>query len=774
MEAAGLVLGALGISGLFTACIQNFDIVVNSRNFGHEFDLLCTQLGLQRIRLVLWGESLGLVPGPSEKRIPYHTTIERDDIRPAIESTLNHLCLLLQNAEVVTGRYKLEDGMDGAQEIQPASSTGLTIFRERFESFKARIRKNQKAKSTWEVTRWAIHDSAKFKAMIGNIKDLMDGLESITSTLGVLERQQALLTEEVESISDTRSLRLLQEVASSHETSPSLKIVSGAASIRLSIAESSCLPESNQSKITGSSQSFYTAPSQKMEKSLLPVLGEDSSILNPTDDTSRPPLAWNNGGRTHWERLVAMAVGQQNHSDPTLEKPDPREGGSGDVLRQVELQPSAEGVPQNQRVISNLISKMPTALPQLKFDSGSLHYGEALAAVKQHDEEVWKEKSTTLVVSADKCVSAARRVFLELRSIRNAAVPFISAAPIGDDLDKVLASIEGPPDTPYEGGIFRIGVRFPDSPAEPPILRFQTRVYHPNIDPKGNICADYQQWWSDPTLQSYMFSIASRSGGSWFSESFSNRYSLGALLTALCGLLACPNVDDTLVPEIAATYINEYESYCGIARSYTIKYATADQLSGETVDFEESVSWAGLQTGSPAASTLMQDGPSDGSVPYNGSYHENTVDRDDASSVRTPRPMFVPSGEGEELNGSTEQLRVQKEGLEDRYRGLRKQAKSVENFKMLQEAKEKLSVKKQNFDNRRERLNRQINWNHEIQDKRNQELRAGWLNEKTGRLNRRVTEMEKEMEVLEEEMEVLEELREELERRERELIDPIL
>ncbi|KAJ3528123.1 hypothetical protein NM208_g10356 [Fusarium decemcellulare] len=622
MEAAGLVLGALGISGLFTACIQNFDIVVNSRNFGHEFDLLCTQLGLQRIRLVLWGESLGLVPGPSEKRIPYHTMIERDDIRPAIESTLNHLCLLLQNAEVVTGKYKLEDGVKGVQEIQPASSTGLAIFRERFESFKARIRKNQKAKSTWEVTRWAIHDSAKFKAMIGNIKDLMDGLESITSTLGVLERQHALLTEEVESISDTRSLRLLQEVASSHETSPSLRIVSGAASIRLSIAESSCLPGSNKSRITGSSQSFHTAPLQQLEETSLPALGEDSPILNLTDGTSRPPRALDNGGRTRLRRLEVIAAEQQNHSDPISDKPDPEEG---DESREVELPPSEDGVSQNQRVISNLMGKMPAALPELKFDSGSLHYGEALAVVKQFDEETWREKSTTLVVRAHLCESAARRVFLELRSIRNAGVPFISAAPVGDNLDMVLASIEGPPDTPYEGGIFRIGVKFADSLAEAPVLRFRTRIYHPNIDPMGNVCADYQEWWNDPSLQSYMSSVTTHSGRSWFSEGTSNRYSLGALLTALCGLLACPNVEDPLVPEIATTYITEYERYCDIARSYTIKYATADQASPETLDFEDSTSWPGLQTPRRPAATSLQE--------------------DRTSST----PLFLPEGEGEEL-----------------------------------------------------------------------------------------------------------------------------
>jgi len=45
-EAAGLVFGVLGVSGLFTACIENFDIVVKARAFGEEFDLLCTLVSL--------------------------------------------------------------------------------------------------------------------------------------------------------------------------------------------------------------------------------------------------------------------------------------------------------------------------------------------------------------------------------------------------------------------------------------------------------------------------------------------------------------------------------------------------------------------------------------------------------------------------------------------------------------------------------------------------------------------------------------------------------
>jgi ubiquitin-conjugating enzyme E2 G1 len=42
--------------------------------------------------------------------------------------------------------------------------------------------------------------------------------------------------------------------------------------------------------------------------------------------------------------------------------------------------------------------------------------------------------------------------------------------------------LAGPPDTPYEGGVFRALLKFPeDYPLSPPKLRFTSRVWHPNI-----------------------------------------------------------------------------------------------------------------------------------------------------------------------------------------------------------------------------------------------------------------------------------------------------
>lgn len=51
--------------------------------------------------------------------------------------------------------------------------------------------------------------------------------------------------------------------------------------------------------------------------------------------------------------------------------------------------------------------------------------------------------------------------------------------------------IEGPSQSPYEGGFFKLELFLPeDYPMEPPKARFLTKIYHPNIDKLGRICLD--------------------------------------------------------------------------------------------------------------------------------------------------------------------------------------------------------------------------------------------------------------------------------------------
>lgn len=122
--------------------------------------------------------------------------------------------------------------------------------------------------------------------------------------------------------------------------------------------------------------------------------------------------------------------------------------------------------------------------------------------------------------------------------------------------------IKGPPDSPYENGLFKLQVKIPQNyPFDPPQIRFSTFIYHPNIDDKGRICADI---------------LKKGEKGGW-----NPALNLSTTLLLLSQLLAQPNPDDPLDAEIAKEYQFDYPTFKQKATEFTKKYANKDQLLSE-------------------------------------------------------------------------------------------------------------------------------------------------------------------------------------------------
>ena len=126
-----------------------------------------------------------------------------------------------------------------------------------------------------------------------------------------------------------------------------------------------------------------------------------------------------------------------------------------------------------------------------------------------------------------------------------------SAGPIDEkDLFHWQATIMGPDDSPYQGGLFFLNIHFPNEyPFKPPKCQFTTRIYHPNINGNGSICLDIlkDQWSPALTITKVLISISS--------------------------LLCDPNPNDPLVPEIARLYKDDKVKYEATAREWTRQYA---------------------------------------------------------------------------------------------------------------------------------------------------------------------------------------------------------
>jgi len=144
----------------------------------------------------------------------------------------------------------------------------------------------------------------------------------------------------------------------------------------------------------------------------------------------------------------------------------------------------------------------------------------------------------------------ARRIEKELKDLQRDPPADCSAGPEGSDMFTWKACIFGPKDSPYEGGVFYLTIQFPvEYPFRPPLIHFNTRIYHPNINATGSICLDILK-------------------GEW-----SPALTISKVLLSICSLLTDPNPDDPFVPEIAKIYKESKSTYEEIARMWTANYA---------------------------------------------------------------------------------------------------------------------------------------------------------------------------------------------------------
>jgi len=146
---------------------------------------------------------------------------------------------------------------------------------------------------------------------------------------------------------------------------------------------------------------------------------------------------------------------------------------------------------------------------------------------------------------------AAQRISKELDNLTKDPPANCSAGPVGDDIFHWQATLMGPGESPFEGGVFFLDINFPtDYPYKPPRVTFATKIYHPNINSSGGICLDIlkDQW--SPAL------------------------TISKVLISICSLLDDPNPDDPLVPSIAELYKRDKAEYFLKAKTYTLQFAS--------------------------------------------------------------------------------------------------------------------------------------------------------------------------------------------------------
>ncbi|KAM0751066.1 hypothetical protein T439DRAFT_325224 [Meredithblackwellia eburnea MCA 4105] len=126
---------------------------------------------------------------------------------------------------------------------------------------------------------------------------------------------------------------------------------------------------------------------------------------------------------------------------------------------------------------------------------------------------------------------------------------------VNDNMQEFYVRFNGPEETPFAGGMWKIHVELPDGyPYKSPSIGFMNKIFHPNIDEvSGSVCLDViNQTWSP------MFDM------------------INIFEVFLPQLLRYPNAADPLNGEAAALLMRDQKSYDIKVKDYVSRFATRE------------------------------------------------------------------------------------------------------------------------------------------------------------------------------------------------------
>ena len=216
-EAAGISIGAVGLAGLFSACLDCFNLVQAGRSYSQDLALVSTKYEVEKMRLLIWGEAAGIQDGRSR----YGNNLDKPHVKKLVEDIMLQLNLLLDDSSALEKRYGLQARLiaEGPSNEVARPGTLQDTFEIRFAKLKISISTRQKKAKIQEKVKWAIRDKDCFQGLVDDARQLIDGLYAMTKDLR--PETQRMVEEDISVVTDADDIRLLHEILTDSETSQS-------------------------------------------------------------------------------------------------------------------------------------------------------------------------------------------------------------------------------------------------------------------------------------------------------------------------------------------------------------------------------------------------------------------------------------------------------------------------------------------------------------------------------------------------------------------------
>jgi len=147
-------------------------------------------------------------------------------------------------------------------------------------------------------------------------------------------------------------------------------------------------------------------------------------------------------------------------------------------------------------------------------------------------------------------MAATRRLQKELLELRATGMRAFRDIVVDDHNILYWQGLIVPENAPYNKGAFRIEINFPaEYPFKPPKINFRTKIYHPNIDEKGQVCL--------PIISAENWKPATKTD---------------QVIQALVALVNDPEPEHPLRADIAEEYVKDRRKFIKNAEEFTRKH----------------------------------------------------------------------------------------------------------------------------------------------------------------------------------------------------------
>merc|ERR1719259_1163318 len=148
-------------------------------------------------------------------------------------------------------------------------------------------------------------------------------------------------------------------------------------------------------------------------------------------------------------------------------------------------------------------------------------------------------------------MAATRRLTKELSDIRKSDSKSFRNIIVDESNILYWTGLIVPDKAPYNKGAFKVDINFPaEYPFKPPKVTFKTKIYHPNVDEKGQVCL--------PIVSVENWKPATKTD---------------QVIQTLVKMINVPEPDHPLRGDLAEEYTKNRKKFMKNAEDFTKKYA---------------------------------------------------------------------------------------------------------------------------------------------------------------------------------------------------------